>query len=296
VKAALRASLDALGRALSPALIQRTREIMSPLVPAADPAVLITRDQRYGPDERNRLDVFRQGATEHAPVMAFIHGGGFVMGDKTTPGSPFFDNVGQWAAKQGWVGVTMTYRLAPAHRWPSGPEDMAHAVSWMQAHISNFGGDPRKIFLVGQSAGAAHVAAYVAHDRFHRASAGIAGAVLISGVLDLSPLQASPYTTAYFGGDDAAVREAASIDGLVATRVPLLFSISEFDPPDFHDQAARLSQAWYQQKRFLPPMVYLDGQNHISPAQSIGTAEDQLARSIADFVGAVSAASHQPKA
>jgi arylformamidase len=284
MKTEMRAKLKALGAELSPAMINATREMMSPLVPAGDPAVEVTRDHRYGPDERNRLDVFRKGAPESAPVLVYIHGGGFVMGDKTAPGSPFFDNVGTWAAQQGWIGVTMTYRLAPMHRWPSGPLDLAHAVAWLREHIAGFGGDPNRIFLVGQSAGAAHVAAYVAHARFHAGAVGIAGAALISGVLDPSSQPANPFSAAYFGENPGTPADADSIAGLVVTDIPLLFTVSEFDPRDFQDQAASLVRAWHAQKGTYPPMVYLAGHNHISPAQSIGTSEDQLARHIADFV------------
>jgi arylformamidase len=288
MRAEIRASLQALGAAISPAMIQGTARQMVPLLSPPDPAVEITRDQRYGADERNRLDVFRKGAPADAPVAVYVHGGGFVMGDKTMPGSPFFDNFGTWAAQQGWIGVTMTYRLAPTHRWPSGPEDMARAIVWLREHIAAFGGNPQKIFLVGQSAGAAHVAAYVAHERFHPVTAGIAGAVMISGVLDLSTQPANQYTEAYFGGNAAAVAEAATINGLVASSVPLLFTVSEFDPPDFQAQAMQLAQDWHQKKKSYPPMVYLAGHNHISPAQSFGSTESCLERYIADFVAAVS--------
>lgn len=284
MNASLRAKLQELGPELSPAMIQGTGKVLAPLSPARDSSVEVTRDHRYGPDERNRLDVFRKGSPASAPVLVYIHGGGFVMGDKSTPGSPFFDNVGQWAAQQGWIGVTMTYRLAPTHRWPSGPEDIAHAISWLRAHIAEYGGDPRGIFLVGQSAGAAHVAAYVAHRRFHSGGAGIAGAVLVSGVLEPSSMPANPYSAAYFGDAAAAAAEANSIAGLAATDVPVLFTVSEFDPRDFQDQAARLTRAWHEHKRAYPPMAYLAGHNHLSPAQSIGSAEDQLARHLIDFV------------
>ena len=294
MKSDIRARLAALGNELSPAMIQATRELMAAIAAPPDPAVQITRDQFYGPNERNRLDIFRTGNPGNAPVLVYVHGGGFVMGDKTSPGSPFFDNIGQWAAQQGWIGVTMTYRLAPAHRWPSGPEDMASAVSWLGKHISTYGGDPKRIILVGQSAGAAHVSAYVAHRRFHAGGIGIAGAVLISGILDLSTQPANPYSAAYFGGNMAEVAEAASIEGLVASPVPLLFTVSEFDPRDFQDQAAQLAQHWQQEKKCYPPMVYLAGHNHISPAQSIGSSEDCLASYLADFVAAAGAAGINP--
>jgi acetyl esterase/lipase len=287
MKSELRTKLAALGTALSPAMIQGTRELMIPLLGPRDPSLEITRDHFYGPDERNRLDIFRKGNPASAPVLVYVHGGGFVMGDKTSPGSPFFDNFGQWAAQQGWIGVTMTYRLAPAHRWPSGPEDMARAVNWLREHIASHGGDPQKIFLIGQSAGAAHVSAYVAHQRF---SPGVAGAVMISGILDLSSQPANAYKDAYCGGDNAVAAESASIQGLVATSIPLLFTVSEFDPADFQDQAMQLAQAWHQAKRCYPPIAYLAGHNHISPAQSIGSTDDCLAHYIADFVATISCA------
>lgn len=285
MKPEIRAQLQALGAELSPAMIQSTRDVMAALLPPRDESVQVERDLRYGTDERNRLDLFRKGKPSAAPVLVYVHGGGFVMGDKTSPGSHFFDNVGQWCAQQGWIGVTMTYRLAPAHRWPSGPEDMARAVAWLRDNVARYGGDPQRIILVGQSAGASHVAAYVAHPRFHPAgSAGLAGAVLVSGVFDLSVQPPNKYKEAYFNDDGAAIAAAASIEGLVSSSVPLLFTVSEFDPRDFQDQALLVAQAWHAKRRSYPPMAYLAGHNHLSPAQSIGSSEDCLAGYIAAFV------------
>lgn len=285
-----RARLLALGPDLSPVMLQETTALMASLAAPPDPAVEIIRDQQYGPDARNRLDVFRRGAPTRAPVLVYVHGGGFTMGDKTREGTPFFDNIGQWAARQGWIGVTMTYRLAPQHRWPAGPQDMAHAVRWLHAHIGGYGGDPSLIILVGQSAGGAHVAAYTALARFHSGdSAGIAGAVMISGIYDAITHPVNQFNTAYFGEGQEARREARTIDGLLASAVPLLFTTSEFDPQEFQDQTAQLAQAWYQHKGSYPPLEYLAGHNHISPAQSLGSDEDQLASRIVDFVGVIRA-------
>jgi triacylglycerol lipase len=228
-------------------------------------------------------------------VLVYVHGGGFVMGDKTRVGSPFYDNFGQWAAQQGWIGVTMTYRLAPQHRWPSGPEDMARAVAWLRAKVHGYGGDPESIILVGQSAGATHVATYVALPHFQPGgTAGIAGTVLISGIYDSLAQPPDPFNSAYFGDGAEARREAQTIDGLVATSVPLLFTISENDPRDFHDQAAQLALAWHRHKGTYPPLEFLRGHNHLSPAQSLGSPETQLASCIADFVDTRSARSVRP--
>lgn len=286
----LRAKLQALGPGLSPAMLEGTRALMAQIVAPRDPGVQVVRDQQYGPDARNRLDVFRLGNPVKAPVLVFVHGGGYVMGDKTRPDSPFYDNVGQWAAQQGWIGVTLTYRLAPANRWPSGPEDMSNAVRWLRAHIAEHGGDPDKIILMGQSAGGAHVASYVALERFHAGNAGaIAAAVMISGMYDPVTQPISPSNQAYFGDPPGSRSEARCIDGLVASAVPLLFTVSEFDPGEFQDQAMQLARAWHERNGCYPPMEYLAGHNHLSPVQALGSTEEQMAERLKDFVAVISA-------
>ncbi len=283
----MRARLAALGTELTPTLLQGTTKMLAAIAAPRDGSVEILRDQQYGPDPRNRLDIHRRAGTRDAPVLAYVHGGGFIMGDKTSPGSPFYDNIGQWAAQQGYVGVTLTYRLAPAHRWPCGPEDMALAVRWLRRHIGALGGDPGRIFLIGQSAGAVHVAAYTAHPRFHGADGpGIAGAIMTSGIYDPTTQPPSPFSLAYYGDSAATLAEARCTAGLVATPVPLLFSVSELDPRDFQDQAAQLAAAWHAAKGRYAPMEYMAGHNHLSPAQCMGSVEDDLGPRVAKFIAA----------
>lgn len=286
----IRAKLLALGPDLAPPMLHGTSALLAAMAAPRDPAVEVTRDQQYGPDARNRLDVFRRGAPKSAPVLVYVHGGGFVMGDKSNPDSPFYDNVGQWAAQQGWVGVTLTYRLAPHHRWPCGPEDMGAAVRWLHAHVAEFGGDPRNIILMGQSAGAAHVAAYLANERFHGApSGGIAAAIMISGIYDATTQPPDQFSDAYYGAGPERRGQARCIDGLVAAKIPLLFTVSEFDPRDFQQQAMQLAQSWQQGRGSYPPLEFLAGHNHLSPAQTLGSAEDQFAARVKDFVAVISA-------
>lgn len=283
----LRLKLESLGTELSPAMLQGTSALLAAMAAPRDPDVAIERDHRYGPDARNRLDVFRRGSPDGAPVLVYVHGGGFVMGDKTAPGSPFYDNIGQWAAHQGYVGVTLTYRLAPQNRWPSGPQDLALAVRWLRDNIATRGGDPQRIVLMGQSAGATHVAGYVSQTRFHADDdPGVAGAVLVSGIYDPMTQPANPFAAAYYGEQPATRLEARTVDGLLATTVPLLFSVSEFDPQDFQDQAAQLARAWHDAKREYAPLEYLAGHNHLSPAQAIGGAADDLGPRVAAFIAA----------
>src|SRR5207237_1187791 len=154
--------IAAIGRVVDPA---KTGEIYTPLQEKEPCAgIKVARDVKYGPDARNVVDVFTaEGATGARPVLMFVHGGGMIRGIKHAPGSAFYDNVMVWAARNGMVGVNIEYRLAPQHPWPAGAEDMGAAVRFVAEHAATYGADPAKIFLMGHSAGAAHVSTYVSH-------------------------------------------------------------------------------------------------------------------------------------
>jgi len=281
----LRAQLEALGRELSPAMLGGTNQIFAQMNAGIDPATQVTRDLSYGPDQRHRLDLFARDGIADAPVLVFVHGGGFVMGDKHTEGSPFYSNVGDVAARQGWVGVTITYRLAPAHKFPSGAEDLALVVQWLRENVARYGGNPDKIVLSGQSAGAAHVASYVAHKQFHVAErGGIAGAVMMSGIYDTLGTTPNDFHRAYYGEERAAWGPASMEAGLINSRIPQLFTVSEFDPRDFQVAAGRLAGEWTTARGEFPRLHYLAGHNHLSPATSLGSPEREVEELVADFV------------
>lgn len=278
----IRAQLEALGPELAPEMVGGSQQLMASMSRGMAAATRVVRDIAYGPDERHLLDLFNRDGLAGTPVLVFVHGGGFVMGTKHTEGSPFYSNMGDFAARHGWIGVTLTYRLAPASRFPSGPDDLALAMDWLRANVAAHGGDPARIVLAGQSAGAVHVAGYLAHRRDH--AAGVAGAVLMSGIYD--PLTADPnaHARAYYGDDRKGWGPASCVAGLLATPVPLQFSVAEFDPADFHHQAAQVVQQWTAAKGRFPEMHYLSGHNHLSPALSIGSDQREVERMVAGFV------------
>lgn len=278
----IRAQLEQFGPDLTPAMLGGTTALMASLNKGMDAGTKVTRDLSYGPDERHRLDLFTQGTPKAAPVFVFLHGGGFVMGDKHSEGSPFYSNIGDFAARHGWLGVTITYRLAPANRFPSGVEDLSLAVDWLRANVAAHGGDPARIVLAGQSAGASHVANYLAHARDH--ADGVAGAVFLSGIYDVRTSAHNDFNKAYYGDDAAGWGPASALAGLIASAVPMQFSVAEFDPEDFHKQAAQLVAQWTATRRELPELHYLVGHNHLSPAQCIGSDQRETERMIASFV------------
>ena len=281
----LRATLESFGREIGPEMLGGTSKLFTELNTGVDPKTKVTRDLSYGPDERNRLDVFVRDGAANAPVLVYLHGGGFVMGDKHTEGSPFYSNVGEYAARRGWVGVPITYRLAPANKFPSGAEDIAAAVQWLRENVAQYGGSPDKIVLSGQSAGASHVAAYVAHKRFHVAEhGGIAGAVMQSGIYDTLNTHPNDFHRAYYGEERAMWGPASMQAGLINSDIPLLFTVSELDPPDFQVAAASIVAEWAAAKNEFAPVHRLLGHNHVSPALSLGSPEIDVEELIAAFV------------
>jgi acetyl esterase/lipase len=248
-------------------------------------ALFLTRDLEYGPDRRHRLDVRspdRSGDGAARPVLVFVHGGAYVGGDKHIAGTPYYDNVGAWAAHHGMVGVTMTYRLAPEHTWPAGAQDVGQAVGWVTEHISGYGGDPARVVVAGHSAGAAHVAGYLAGHA--GPPAGVAAAALLSGVYDLTTSGTSGRGALYYGADASQYRARSSLTGLVGSGIPVLLAVAELDPPFFHQQAAAVIEAFLRRDGRIPPLAYALGHNHISEIAALGLDDEPLGVALRRFI------------
>lgn len=305
-QAAREARIRDIGPAMTPEAIQAVWELFAEehrLNGYQAPA--IGRDIAYGPDERHRLDVHAPATpapaapAASAPVLLFVHGGGFVGGDKRAPGMPYYDHVGGWAAARGLVAVTMTYRLAPQHPWPAGAEDVAAAVTWVRENIAGHGGDPGRVVVAGHSAGAAHVAGYLAgHGARHEGSAArrsggeardetgggeVAAAALLSGIYDLATAEPGELLRAYFGADTGTYPERSPLPGLLASPVPVMFSVAEMDPTDFQRQAAGVVDAFFQQHLTVPPFAWIHGHNHVSEIVSLGV-DDGLGAPLGRFI------------
>jgi len=282
--AEIEAKLVALGPVIDP---PETAKIYAPLH-EKEPyqGVKVTRDLKFGPDERQALDVFVPEAASAAPrpVLIFVHGGGFLRGARRTPGSPFYDNIMLFAARSGMVGVNTTYRLAPQHAWPAGAQDVAAAVRWVNENAAAHGGDPGRVFLIGHSAGAAHVADYVAHRQFHGPKGiGLAGAILLSGVYDLTTRAPGEGDKAYYGEDASKYTGRSSLAGLIEARIPLMAVYADLDPPRFHQQATQLNDALCKAGR-CPRFLRLAKHSHMSETYAINTKDTSLSREILTFV------------
>lgn len=120
-----------------------------------------TRDIAYGDGARRKLDVYRPAtlaAEAKAPVVIFLYGGSWREGSKDD-----YRFVADALTTHGIVVVIADYRVFPEVGYPDFVTDTAAAVAWTFREIDRYGGDPRRIFVTGHSAGA-YNAAMVAFD------------------------------------------------------------------------------------------------------------------------------------
>jgi acetyl esterase/lipase len=279
-------AIRAIPRQITPDTINGTLKLTLPLAEPLGSDIAVQRDLKYGSDARQRLDVFTPagGFEPSRPVLVFLHGGGFIGGDKQIPGTPFYDNIGQWAVRNGYNAVTSTYRLAPQNQWPSGVEDLHKVIRFIDEQGAQHGIGPGKVFLMGQSAGASHAASYVAHPEVYAPYGhGLRGLVLLSGVYDYA-MKPGPMEAAYLGKDQRLYAQRSPLYGLVRSDVPLLVTMAECDPPFFEQQGLALLCALHKRKGQLPRCVHLVGQNHFSVAQYLGLDGDVLAPQLRSFI------------
>ena len=124
------------------------------LHPAASPrrhGVEVEKDVLYGPDDKwHQLDIYRPVHRPGPwPVVFYVHGGAFHLLSKDTHWL-----MGLVFARYGYLVVNISYRLAPQHPYPAAIEDTCAAYAWLARHVVELGGDPTRVAIAGESAGA----------------------------------------------------------------------------------------------------------------------------------------------
>lgn len=159
--------------------------------------LLVIKDVPYLPHPRNTLDVYKNKIHPNGqpllPVLVYIHGGSFSMLSKET----------HWVFAQkycqmGLVVFTINYRLAPQHRFPRGLEDCMHALLHIKEAAPYYGGDPNRIILAGESAGAnlalsltlaSFVPCAAPFDTLYHTPIRIVGCIPACGILQLTDIE-----------------------------------------------------------------------------------------------------------
>ena len=286
VQADVAAEIHKMGPNFTPEILAATRNLYLPLLKELDwDGITITSDIRYGDDvERNLLDVHMPKVKSDGPnpAVLFFHGGGFVEGHKNTEGPYVYGNVANYFAGHGMVGVNCTYRLAPSAPWPAGAEDVGAAVAWARANIAEYGGDPERIYVIGHSAGSAHVATFALHkDLQPEGGHGVAGVILMSGTYTINPERVNK---AYYGEDASKFDTMNLLGNLEWDDFDVFITAAEYEPIIFGSSATALAAELTRQFGRLPRYKLLLGHNHPSPTMSMGTSDETVSAEILDFI------------
>lgn len=174
-----------------PKLSDPCRKLIGERAAAAYPPLPGTVEHVYGTDPKQRLDLVRQAGAAKAPVLLFVHGGGWSIGDKAHAAP----EKAKWANSKGWAFASANYRLVPQATVEQQAADVASAIAWLRANAAQEDLDPNRIVLMGHSAGA-HLAALVGTDPRYLQAAGVPmsavkGVILLDGAGYDVPTQAS---------------------------------------------------------------------------------------------------------
>lgn len=189
---------------------------------------------------RHRLDLYMPKGRHDAPVMMFVHGGGFTVGIKDQ-----YAFVGQVFASYGIATAVISYRLSPKTTYPGHVQDVARAFAWLRAHVSEYGGKPDTIFIAGHSAGATLVAMLGADPAYLRE----VGESLdhVAGVIPISGSFTQTARSAMFDGpappDREVVANASAINHVTGPHPRFLILYGDMDMPRTGEDAVRMARA-----------------------------------------------------
>ncbi|MCR5871761.1 alpha/beta hydrolase [Sphingomonas sp. J315] len=146
-------------------------------------------EHAYGRDALQKLDFWAaKDSARPAPIVIFVHGGGWKRGDKRNATGA--DKVTHYLG-QGYAVASVNYRLVPAAKVEDQAADVAAAFAWLRTNAAKLGIDPKRMVLMGHSAGA-HLVALVGTDPAYARAAGFA----LSDIKGVIPLDGAAYDVA----------------------------------------------------------------------------------------------------
>lgn len=164
------------------------------VIPKDNGVIKLIDNAAYGPDPRQRLDIYRpMTPNRHLPMIVFFYGGSWNSGDKDG-----YAWVGRALAARGYVVVIPNYRLVPQVRYPAFIEDGAAAIGLAIRIAESIGADPNWIIIAGHSAGAYNGAMLAYDERWlGKDRARVHGFIGLAGPYDFLPLDGPAVTAAF---------------------------------------------------------------------------------------------------
>jgi acetyl esterase/lipase len=281
------------------ALLLLTMTLMVSAAPSAR-AQTVVRDVVYGTDDKAKqnLDIYTPANAKNAPVLFWIHGGGWQVGDKSE-----VQKKPEWFVQRGYVFVSINYRLLPAVEMEALTRDVAKAFKWVQDHIAEHGGNPKHVVVGGHSAGAQLAALICTDDRWLKAE-GVSFDVLkgcipvdgdtydIPAIIELAEtrwrthgLTPSKYGhRVKFGNDPAKHKDFSAVTHVAKGKgIPPFLIVYVSSHPDTSAQAHRLANVLKEAGVAVKAYGAKDSE-HSKVSENIGLPDDPTTAAIAEFL------------
>jgi acetyl esterase/lipase len=251
-------------------------------------------------DAKQVLDVFSPKGAKGLPVVFWIHGGGWQAGDKTD-----VQVKPQWFNEKGFVFVSINYRLLPTVDMGTLIRDVAKAARWTHDHIAEYGGDPKRMLVMGHSAGA-QLAAIICTDERYLKAEGLSpdilkGCVPVDGDTFDIPAIIEVAETRWrvhglppakfghrekFGNDPAKHKDFSAVNHVAKGKaIPPFLILHVAEHPDTTAQARRLGNVL---KDAGVPVTVFGGREttHNKLNADLGKPDDPATKALAEFLGA----------
>jgi len=243
-----------------------------------------------------RYDWFRPlGVSDPTPGVVFVHGGGWTGGDPSQAAGN-----GLHFAHRGIATVSISYRLAPQHRFPAALDDVRHGLRHVRAHATEFGIDPDRLFLMGLSAGAhlamlAHLARPVSAlapdlpDALRAVSEDVLGVIAHYGPYDLArrkPIDGWDPIADLMGErveDPEWVHLASPAQHATFATAPILLIHGTADTVVSHRESERMHKALVEAGR-SSELLILDGAPHAFQVDWRGEANQRANAAMDAFI------------
>jgi acetyl esterase/lipase len=246
-------------------------------------------DVAYGEDDKQCLDVYAPTGARKAPIVVFIHGGEWTRGDKSNVSyKPKLLN------ENGIVFISVNYRLTPPASHPAHVSDVASAIRWTREHAEEFGGDPKKIFLMGHSAGC-HLATLVALDPRYLAKcrlrpADVRGVIAWSGgAYDLvEKVKAggayADYIRKTFGDAEESWRAASPVAHVKDVASGPAFLFVSIERGNASHQAAEHMGRLIRDAGGKADSRLIEGRDHFNANHLLGAPDDRTGKLLLEFI------------
>ncbi|HEY7314700.1 MAG TPA: subclass B3 metallo-beta-lactamase [Gemmataceae bacterium] len=248
--------------------------------------------------ERQVLDVYSPPKAKNLPVVFWIHGGGWQTGDKTSvqiKPKVFVD--------KGFVFVSTNYRLLPSVDMATIVRDIAKSIRWTHEHIAEYGGDPKRLFIMGHSAGAQLAALICTDDRYLKAEglsfALLKGCVPVDGDTFDVPAIIETAETRWrvhglpkakfghrekFGNDPAKHRDFSAVTHVAKDKgIPPFLILHVAEHPDTSAQARRLGNV-LKEAGVLVTVFGAKETTHNKINADLGLPDDPATKALFEFL------------